>query len=136
MNRFAHFIAGIIFFLILWGLFELITFSLILIPIAMVLFPDVDAGSKYHRNFLTHSIIVWSIVWYLNPEYRILTALVCVAIGFHCLCDINGLNPKKWRGSYTIKFTNHGLNGKLSTVWLFWNFILGLIILGVVIVSQ
>lgn len=133
MNRLAHFIAGIIFFLVLWGLFELITLSLILIPIAMVLFPDVDAGTKIHRHFLTHSIIAWFGVWLYNPS--ILTALVCVAIGFHCLCDINGLNPKRWRGSYTIKFTTYGLNGKLSTLWLFMNFILSLIILGVSIVS-
>ena len=133
MNRPWHLVIGIFVLLVLWGKFELIELTLIFIPIAFTIFSDVDAGTPYHRNFLTHSNIIWFIVWFYNPSF--ITALVCLSVGVHCLLDVN-LYPSSWKGMYLIKFGRHGLfwwskghQGRYSTLWLIGNFIWGIVVL-------
>lgn len=133
MNRSWHLVIGILTLLVLWGQLEPIELTMIFIPMAFTIFSDVDVGTPYHRNFLTHSIMIWFVVWWYNP--MIITALVCLAVGLHCLLDIT-LWPSSWTGFYLIRFGKHGLfwfkkgkQGLLSTLWLIGNFVLSVIIL-------
>lgn len=139
MNRNPHWIIALIVFCIINLFSSQITTTLIMIPTAMSLFPDVDAGTRYHRYWLCHSIIPWVIVWLFNP--MLLTALICLGVGIHCLLDIH-LNRAKMTGFYTIKlfrvlklhlgsweYKMIGLNGIKSTLWLFINFLIAILIL-------
>ncbi len=126
MKRKQHLIVALMFLIFINFISSQITISLIALPTAMTIFPDVDAGTKYHRNIFTHSIIIWIFVFIFNP--MLLTALVCLGVGVHCLCDIS---LKTKGGFYTIKWYRKGFNYKWSTIWLLLQFIGGSVILGV-----
>lgn len=150
-----HLVFTTIFFLALWGFFnvflqkEYLNITQVLAAIPLSYFPDIDTNFKAlgHRNVFTHSIILWCIIYIFNPH--IIYLLITLSVGFHCLCDCHLLKKDKRRGFYTIKlipivklFTTHyalhiipilkcgkveykGLNGKWSTVWLLMNFVVG-----------
>ena len=133
MNGNWHYLIGIVVFVALWLLVKEITFSLILAPIALSAFPDVDLKLKNHRWILTHSIILWVIVAWFNVG--LWSVLICLSIGIHLLSDIT-LSPSKWMGTYCLKlwgkksffwFVDSG-RGALTTLWLLLNFILSVII--------
>ena len=104
-----HYLIGLSVFVVLWLTIEEITFSLILAPIALSAFPDVDLRTKNHRWFLTHSIILWGIVAWFNPG--LWSILIVLSIGIHLLCDIT-LFPSRWTGTYCLKVW-----GKTSFFW-------------------
>ena len=137
MNRKSHLLIGSIVLVLVNLLSSKITITLIAIPIGMSLIPDIDAGTRYHRFFLSHSIIPWVVVYLFNPT--LLTALVCFAVGIHLILDIH-INKQKMVGFYTIKFFKVldvknrgfkmiGLSGKQTTIWLIVNFLLSIMIL-------
>ncbi|MBD3196564.1 MAG: hypothetical protein GF317_16025 [Candidatus Lokiarchaeota archaeon] len=150
-----HLILTTLFFLSLWGVFniwlgkEYISITQILTAIPLSYFPDIDTNFKFlgHRNWFTHSIILWVGIYYFNPHSIFL--LIVLAVGFHCLCDCR-VKRSKQRGYYTIKILPivimfrvdfylrfipllksgkvryKGLNGRNSTIWLLLNFIVSL----------
>ena len=127
-----HFIIGMITFILSWMFIKEIHITMIFIPIALSLFPDADFKIRSHRNFLFHSIIPWSLVWLYNPT--IITALSCLSIGIHLFLDIT-YTPKKWKWGYLLKFYKKGFfwfakgkQGALTTIWLFVNFSLSVLI--------
>ena len=129
-----HFLSGIIVFVVLWLTIEEITFTMIFIPIALSLFPDVDIKLNSHRNFFLHSTLIWIIVFLYNPS--MIMALGCLSIGIHLLLDIT-ITPSKLRGTYTLKFVKSRpffwflkkKRGLATTLWLFINFLLSVILL-------
>ncbi|KKN34035.1 hypothetical protein LCGC14_0797960 [marine sediment metagenome] len=131
-----HFVLTTGFFITLWLIFniwlkkEYFTITQIIAAIPISFFPDVDHNFKVmgHRNWFSHSIILFEIVYLFNHDSIFL--ILILGIGFHCLCDIR-LQPKKQVGYYTIKwfgikkngkYKYPNLNGKYSTVWLNLNF--------------
>jgi len=103
--------------------------------IGFSLLPDIDAGTKYHRHFLTHSIIWIAAMWFVAwgyPELQLIISFWILGVGLHCLEDIR-LNRASARGFYTIKIRQtisgkvKGLTGMGTTCWLFWNFVLSFI---------
>jgi len=113
-----------------------ITLTLAAIPISF--FPDVDQNFKKtlgHRNWFTHSIILWLIIYIFNiGDIMILTMML--GVGIHCLSDCR-FRSEKQKGYYTIKwFKGKGLDGFGSTLYLTLNFIVSLsLFLGVVLVN-
>lgn len=121
-----HLLASSLFFLGLYWAIEAITLSMIFAPIVLTLYPDIDQHLGSHRNWFFHSILLWVILFWFNPE--MLYLLFIVAVGFHCLCDITPF-PSKWTGYYCVKWWKHGLfpagkKGGMSTGWYLGNFIL------------
>jgi len=131
-----HFVLTTGFFITLWLIFniwlkkEFFTITQIIAAIPISFFPDVDHNFKVmgHRNWFTHSILLWEVVYLFNQHFIFLTLML--GIGFHCLCDIR-LQPKKQVGYYVIKwfgvkkngrYTYLNLNGGYSTLWLNLNF--------------
>lgn len=106
------------------------TITQVISAIPISFFPDVDQNFKFlgHRNWFTHSIIIWEFVYIFNLHFIFL--ILILAIGLHCLCDVR-FRSKKQVGFYTIKllgiksfgrYRYKNLNGKWSTVWLIINF--------------
>ena len=133
MNIKHHFGTTFICLFILW-LFSLyfdlgITITSIIVALTFCLFPDFDLRAGTHRNFLAHSITIWIIVFAFNPS--IITVMMCVGTGFHCIEDIR-FRKSKMRGYYTIKLIGNKqlLSGYLSTLYLIINFIISIILLG------
>lgn len=125
-----HMFLTAIFFIPIILLLDGIRIHHYLFPVALTLFPDSDNNFVPHRNWLTHSIIPWSIIYFIEPTHIVLVAIV--SIGFHCVCDIQ-LAKKKRTGWYTISFYPFKrINGNWSTVWLMMNFIIAMTILIVV----
>ena len=127
-----HLIASTIFFIILWIVFEKVTFSLILIPIILCRVPDYDQSFKrlHHRNILTHSIIIPLFVFIFNPNLHVL--LMVLSFGFHDLCDIK-LRRKdgkfvKIGGTYTVKWSKKGLGYTNTIIFLMSNFIVSFVL--------
>ena len=138
-----HFVTTTIFIVFLWIIFGLwlgkpyfnITQVIAAIPISF--FPDIDQNFKMlgHRNWFTHSIILWVVIYLFNPHFIFL--LLMLGIGFHCLMDIR-LQPKKQVGYYTIKWYGYrgtnlkysykGMDGLLSTYYLTINFAISFIV--------
>jgi len=143
-----HFVLTTGFFITLWLIFniwlkkEFFTITQIIAAIPISFFPDVDHNFKVmgHRNWFTHSIVLWEVVYLFNQHFIFLTLML--GIGFHCLCDIR-LQPKKQVGYYTIKwfgmknlgrYTYPNLNGVYSTLWLSLNFLIAFIQFIVIVV--
>jgi len=131
-----HLVSTLIFFILLWLIVPDIHVTEIFLPVFLTMYPDVDLRfqSLGHRSIWTHSIVLPFIVFCFNPS--MITVLVILSIGFHCLCD---LRFTKQTGYYTIKilrmrsskrswYSRFRMNGKQTTTWLFSNFILSLII--------
>lgn len=107
------------------------------IPIGAV-FPDLDLafGQRYHRHWLFHSILWLIVCWVLAlmyPIFMLFIALLMYSVGIHLLCD---MRFRKVGGTYTIKLFEvpitrkvKGLNYGKSTLWLFLNFLLSIILL-------
>ena len=122
-----HLIVATIFFLALSILVDKVTYSMILAPIVVTLYPDLDHHFETHRNFLFHSIIVWVPIFMLN--YNIYHLLFILSVGIHLLCDITPY-PSKWTGYYVLKWRKGGVfkkgplkQGVMSTLWYFFNFV-------------
>ncbi len=136
-----HFLWTTIFFIGLWLLFgiylkkDYFTITQVIAAIPISFFPDVDKNFLVmgHRNWFSHSILLWIIIYIYNPYFIFL--ILMLGIGFHCLLDIN-FEKERQKGYYTIKWFGYslktskwhykGLNGKNSTIWLFLNFFIAL----------
>jgi len=134
-----HFVFTTTFLILLWVIFGVVlqkpyfTITQIIAAVPISFFPDVDQNFSFlgHRNWFTHSIILWVIIYIFNPHFIFLT--LQLGIGFHCLCDIR-LRPEKQVGYYTIKwFKGKGLNGLQSTAWLNLNFWISFILFAVIV---
>ena len=156
MNGKSHLITTSLVLIGLWIVFGLVlnkdyfTISLVIVAIPITFFPDIDLkfNALGHRNFFTHSIILWCILFYFNPSF--LFILFIFVNGLHCFADCRW-NSRKRIGYYTVKifmymaFNIHhkdadnitvwrtvwGMNGACSTLYLILNFIISIIILGV-----
>jgi len=116
------------------GIEDALIFSIITIP--LTLFPDSDKNFVPHRNWFTHSILMWVIFYVLTGHISLLLSSLC--IGYNDFCDINVLKRKR-KGFYTISFYpfklfikskwKSRLTGKLSTVWLGGNFFVSVLLL-------
>ena len=132
MNFKGHFITEIIIMLILWGIFEQITVSMIIYPIFFgTLIPDADLRFKSHRNIIFHSIIPNIIIWYYIPIMENLLFIISIVI--HLAGDL--LPMIKKRGGYACidLFNLARLNTKWSAVWLGVNILAGIFLFGMVI---
>jgi len=107
-------------------LFKDVTISLILIPILYIIIPDTDLRFNSHRNVFLHSLLIPIIVLIFNLS--LLTILIILSFGLHCLCDISVL--KKKGGAFTIKYFGMKSIGGFwfAEVWLILNFVVSLII--------
>jgi len=131
-----HFVLTTLFLITLWLVFGIwlnkpyFTITQVIAAIPISFFPDIDQNFKFlgHRNWFTHSIVIWEFVYLFNLHFLPLTLML--GIGFHCLCDIR-LRPKKQIGYYTIKwfgtkkkgrYSYPNMNGAYSTLWLNLNF--------------
>jgi len=126
MNRKWHFIISLFFFVTLMLLFKVVTVTLIVIPLAWgTLVPDADKSFESHRNIWFHSLVIPLIVMIFN--LGILTILIVLSTGLHCLCDI-GL--KKKGGFFTIKWVKmKSIDGFwFAEVWLICNFIVAVVL--------
>jgi len=143
LNGNSYFITTSLFFIAIWLIFGIffdkgyVTITQILAGVPLSFFPDIDHNFSFlgYRNLLTHSIIIWEIIYLFNPHFIFL--LIILAVGFHCLCDTLW-NKKKQHGFYTIKYIGlfneekkrwryKGLSGGESTFWLASNFIVAII---------
>lgn len=141
MNGKWHFITTTIIFIALWIIFrfyfdkEYFTISQLIAAIPLTFFPDVDTNFKKtlgHRNWFMHSIILWVIIYILNP-YFVFLAIV-LAVGLHCLCDLRFCRQQQV-GFYCIKVIGDwDLNGRWSTLWLVVNFIVAFAIFSYVVI--
>ena len=132
MNFKGHFITEIIIMLILWGIFEQITISMIIIPIFWgTSFPDADLKFNSHRNIIFHSIIPNIIIWYYIPTMENLLFVMAVVI--HLVGDLIPMIKK--RGGYACidLFNLARLNTKWSAVWLGVNILAGIFLFCMVI---
>jgi len=84
--------------------------------------PDFDARTKYHRFFLTHSILIPLPLIFGN--YSTLGYVLILSISIHLLLDISF---KKKGGKYCIYFWKY-VNYEKSTLWLFFNGITGIML--------
>lgn len=134
MKSKGHLFYNTIIFIVLWILIDEVTFSSILLPIALSTFPDVDLHFKSHRNVFTHSVIIWLVVVCFN--YTLITVLCMLSVGFHLLLDIR-IRRADMRGFYTLKiygyksvfpgkFKNRGI---FTTIWLIINCLISILIL-------
>jgi len=132
MKSRGHLFYNTFIFVILWLVIDKIPFSAILLPIAISTFPDVDLHFESHRNMVFHSVIIWAFICWRN--FNLICTLAMLSIGLHLLLDIR-VNRLKWRGFYTIKiyrskslfFFTKGFRGRLTTVWLFSNFLISIV---------
>ena len=128
MNKLAHFLFELFGFLIIWGIFEEITITMIIIPIFWgTLFPDFDHQIKSHRNIIFHSIIPNFVIFLF--DFTLINKLLIISVAIHLLCDLIPTFRKK--GGYSCI---HYWFGRFSTVktriWFVLN-ILGSIIIWV-----
>ncbi len=149
MEKKFHLILGTIILLIFWYFIEEIKIWMIMASVIYLIVPDLDfaLGEKWHRWFFLHSVIIWTGI-YLFLKFTIdiqmvllIFALFNFAVGIHLLLDMTFF-PSGWKGTYTIKFAgsrpffwfmkkNRGL---ATTIWLFINFLVSLILLVIEII--
>jgi len=139
MKSKGHYFYNAIIFVMLWLAVDEITISMILLPITISAFPDVDLHFNSHRNFLFHSVLIWLILCFYN--FTIISVLSMFSIGLHCLFDVR-LKRKKWRGFYSLKiwankpfwFFLKKKRGTMSTIWYLMNFVIsGLVLIYILI---
>ena len=150
MKKYWHLILTIIFMTVI-GLFLayyhiveyrlIFVFVYIAIPFGVISDFDLALVKAWHRHWLFHSIIFVVGLWFLSwgyPELQLLSSMIILAVGFHCLCDVSFTTKG---GTYCVKLfyvplkgNIRGLNYFMSTVWYVVNFLvsLGLFILTVV----
>lgn len=98
MNKLNHFIFETVIFLLLWGFFEKITITMIIIPIFWgTLFSDFDHQFNSHRNIVFHSIFINMVIFWFEPSWA--NCLLIISVGIHLLCDLIPTFKKK--GGYS-----------------------------------
>jgi len=128
----GHIISEIIVMLVVWGIFERITLSMIILPIFFgTSFPDADLKFNSHRNILFHSVIPNLIIWWYIPTLENILFLLAVVI--HLIGDLIPMIKK--RGGYACidVFGLTRFNTKWSALWLGMNILVGISLFGMVI---
>ncbi len=151
MEKKWHLIVGTVILLVFWYYIKEIKFWMVIIAIPYLIISDLDfsLGEKWHRNFLFHSIILGLIIYLYvkitipTPFVSLLISIIVFATGLHLLLDIT-LFPSGWKGTYCLKFIGNRpffwfvkfnknkpftKRGVLTTLWLFINFLLSVILL-------
>ena len=123
MNKFEHLIIETIVFLILWGFFESITITMIIIPIFWgTAFPDFDHQVRSHRNVIFHSIVPNLAIWLFDMSLT--NVLLVLAVGIHLICDLLPALRKGKSGGYAcIDLWLFRWGSITSRLWLLMNFI-------------
>jgi len=139
MKKIFHVISSFVLFIALAYILDEIKITMIIYPIILgSLAPDLDLAFGSHRNFLAHSISIPILIFLFDMST--INALYILAFAFHCLCDVS-FRPSKWTGFYTIKMYRHTIffgaeeksAGALTTLWLFVNAFIGIMLFGLYI---
>lgn len=123
-----HVITSIVLYILLYVLYQVTSeisidpkqaLKMAIFSIAFgALFPDWDliAGSKFHRNWLTHSNFIHFVLVAIFHDDVYFWFLLAIN-SLHLLFDIR-LKKEKRRGFYCVRLPSGRMNGEKTTEWL------------------
>lgn len=98
---------------VLWWMFDAINLTSIIPAIYLTFATDIsadpEAGPMSYKMYLTHSTIIWIIIFLFNPIA--LTALMMLSLSLHCLTDIYPGSPDLPRKNYNSWLFTNGTVG-------------------------